>query len=51
VLPRSSLPENNWSKPTGVLEHCRDGETNCLLSIFSGGFFLTASLRRRRVLK
>jgi len=33
-------------KLTGVLEHCREGETNCWFSIFCC-FLLTASLRRR----
>jgi hypothetical protein len=26
--------KNPLRKPTGVLEHCRGGETNCWLSIF-----------------
>ena len=30
---------NPWPKPTGVLEHCRDGETNCWFSIFLGVSF------------
>jgi hypothetical protein len=38
-----------WLKPTGVLEHCREGETNCLVLLFSGHFLLIASLRRRRM--
>jgi len=36
VLSRCSLLRNPWQKPTGVLEHCREGETNCWLSIFRG---------------
>jgi len=27
-----------WPKPTGVLEHCREGETNHLFSILFGAF-------------
>ena len=41
---KKSLP-----KPTGVLEHCREGETNAWLSIFSVRFVLTTPLRRRRM--
>jgi len=32
VLLHCSLLRNLWPKPTGVLEHCRDGETK----IFDG---------------
>jgi hypothetical protein len=28
------LVRNPWPKPTSVLEHCREGETNNRLSIF-----------------
>jgi hypothetical protein len=35
--------------PTGVLEHCREGETNGLFSIYRWNFLLTASVRRRRI--
>jgi hypothetical protein len=34
VLSRCSL-----LKPTGVLEHCREGETNCGVSYYRGVFF------------
>jgi len=37
-------------KPTGVQEHCREGEIKCWLSIFQGVSFLTATLRRRKML-
>jgi len=40
MLSNSSLLMNPWPKPTGVLEHCREGETNCWLSIF--GAFLSS---------
>ena len=30
---------NHWSKPTGVLKHCREGETNCSFSICGGVSF------------
>jgi hypothetical protein len=36
-------------KPTGVLEHCNEGETNCWFSIFLVLILLTTSLRRRRM--
>jgi len=29
VLSHFSLPRNPGPKPTGVLENCREGETNC----------------------
>jgi len=45
VLLHCSLLKKIWPKPTGVLEHCHEGETNCWFSIFSGRFLLTASLR------
>ena len=35
-----------WPKPTGVLEHCRGGETNWWVSIFLRRFLLTAFRRR-----
>jgi len=34
VLPHCSLLGNPWPKPTGVLEHCCEGETNCWFSVF-----------------
>jgi len=34
VLSHCSLLRNLWQKPTGVLEHYREGETSCLFSIF-----------------
>jgi hypothetical protein len=34
VLSYRSLLRNACTKPTGVLEHCREGKTNCCLSIF-----------------
>ena len=34
VLSHRSLVRNHGPKPTGVLEHCHQGETNCRLSIF-----------------
>jgi hypothetical protein len=43
------LLRNPWPKPTGALEHCREGETNCWFSIFLWRFLLTESLRRRRI--
>ena len=48
VLSRCSLvkKKNPWLKPTGVLEHYREGETNRWVSMFSGRFLLPASLRR-----
>jgi hypothetical protein len=48
VLSHCSLVRNPWPKPTGVLEHCLEGDTNCWFSIF-WSFLLTASLRRRRM--
>jgi hypothetical protein len=33
------LLTNPLTKPTGVLEHCREGETNCWFSIFLGVSF------------
>jgi hypothetical protein len=38
VLSHCSLLRNPWPKPTGVLEHCREEETNCWFSIFLGVF-------------
>jgi len=49
VLSYCSSLRNSWPKPTGVLEHYREGETNCWFSIFRGVFFPTASRRRRRM--
>jgi len=43
-----SLIRNPWSKPTGVLEHCREGETTCWFYIFQD-FPSDSSLRRRRM--
>jgi len=34
VSSHCSLLRNNLPKPTGVLQHCFDGETNCWFSIF-----------------
>jgi len=34
VLSHCSLLRNPGPKPTAVLEHCREGETNCRFSIF-----------------
>jgi len=34
VNTRFSVLRNPWPKPTGVLEHCRVGETNFCLYIF-----------------
>jgi len=39
VLSHCSLLRNAWAKPTGVLEHCREGETNRWFSIFRGVSF------------
>jgi hypothetical protein len=39
VLSHCSLLRNTSAKPTGVLEHCREGETNCWFSIFRGVSF------------
>ena len=36
VLSRSSLLRNPRPKATGVLEHCREGETNSWFAIFLG---------------
>jgi hypothetical protein len=33
----------------GVLEHCREADTNLLVLRFSGRFRLTTSVRRRRL--
>ena len=40
-FPRCSLLRIPWPKLTGVLEHCRGGETNCRFSIFMGVSFWT----------
>jgi hypothetical protein len=47
VVSHCSLLRNPWPQPTGVLEHCREGDTNCWFSIF-WSLLLTASLRQRR---
>jgi hypothetical protein len=39
VLSHRSLLRNPRTKPTGVLEHCREGETNCWFSVFQGVSF------------
>jgi hypothetical protein len=44
VLPHCSLLRNFSPKATGVLEHCREGETNSWFSVLGGRFILTASL-------
>ena len=36
MLSHCSLLKNPRPKPTGVLEHGREGEINCLFSIFRG---------------
>jgi hypothetical protein len=36
VLSHCSLPRNSSPKPTGVLEHCREGETSSWSSILQG---------------
>jgi len=37
VLSHCSSLRNSSPKATGVLEHCREGETNCWFSIFFWG--------------
>jgi len=49
VSSHCSLVRNPWPKPTGVLEHCREGDFNCWFSVFWGRVLLTASVRRRRM--
>jgi len=39
MLSHCSLPRNAMPKPTGVLEHCHEGEIICWLSIFRGVSF------------
>jgi len=39
VLSHYNLLRNPWTKQTGVLEHCRKGETNSWFSIFRGVSF------------
>jgi hypothetical protein len=39
VSSQCSLLRNYGQKPTGVLEHCRDGENNCWFFIFLGVSF------------
>jgi len=42
-----SLLRHPLPKPTGVLEHCREGETNCWISIFrSASFNLKKAIAR-----
>ena len=36
VLSHCSSLRNPWPKVTGVLEQCREGESNCWFSIFQG---------------
>ena len=38
VLSHCSLLRNPWPTPTGVLEHCRVGETSCWFFPFFGAF-------------
>jgi hypothetical protein len=39
LLSRRSLLRNPIPKPTCVLEHCREEETNCSFFIFRGASF------------
>jgi len=39
LLLHCSLLRNVLPNPTGVLEHCRDGQTNDLFSIFQGSSY------------
>jgi hypothetical protein len=39
VLSHCSLLRNHRPNPTGVLEHCHEGETNCWFSILGGFYF------------
>jgi len=39
VFSHCSLLRNPRLKPTGVLEHCREGENSCWFSIFRGVSF------------
>jgi hypothetical protein len=39
LLLNCSLLRNSLPKPSGVLEHCRDEQTNWLFSIFRGDSF------------
>ena len=39
VLSHCPLLRNPLIQLSGVLEHCREGETNCRLSIFRGVSF------------
>jgi hypothetical protein len=48
VLSHCSFLRNTWPQPTGVLEHCQEGEINCWVFFFRV-FLLTASVRRRRM--
>ena len=50
MMSHRSLLINPSPKPTGVLEHCRVGETNCWFSIFRGVSFQPHPLRRLRML-
>ena len=46
VLPHCTLLRNPWSKPTGVLEHCSEGETNFGSPIF--GAFLPDRIHKAK---
>ena len=39
LLSHCSLLRNPWPRVNGVLEHCREGEINCLFSFFRGVSF------------
>jgi hypothetical protein len=39
VLSHCSLLRNLLTKPTGVLEHCLEGETKCWFSVFLSVYF------------
>jgi hypothetical protein len=39
LLSHCSLLRYPWPKPTGVLEHCCEGETNCWFFIYYGVSF------------
>jgi hypothetical protein len=43
VLSHRSLLRNPWPKPTGVLEHCREGEIDSQFFLGGRGFLSTAS--------
>ena len=48
MLSHCSLLRKFWPKPTGVLEHCGEGDTNSWFYL-SGRFLLTAPLMQRRM--